>query len=171
VSVSGITSNNFYQSGGLQSWQTQIQNTRSEFQQLGQDLQAGNVTQAQQDFSTLMQDLPSGLRNISSLSQALGAEGQALQSGNLTDAQNAFATVQQDMQRIAHHHHHHHHGTGSLEQDFDALGQALQTGDLSSAQKAYATLQSDLQQMGRSSGSNYGSTTSQSTGSTVNLAA
>jgi hypothetical protein len=37
--------------------------TEVQFQQLGQDLRAGNLTQARQDFSTLLQQASSGLHN------------------------------------------------------------------------------------------------------------
>jgi hypothetical protein len=143
------------------------------FQQLGQDLFSGNLSQAQSDFSSLQQLLPSGQQS-SLLTPASGAQtssplgtavsqlAQDLKSGNLTAAQSDFATVQQDLQQAgqqsgaAHGHHHRHHGGGessqsSSQQDpistlFGQLGQDLQAGNVAAAQQAYSSLQQDLQQ-------------------------
>ena len=98
-----------------------LQNTnqqqRTEFQQLTQALQSGNLITAQQAFSALTNSATSsGLRSIR-LSQDLNALGSALQSGNLTGAQNAYSSVQQSLQNsaptVAHHHRPHHGGGGS----------------------------------------------------------
>jgi outer membrane protein assembly factor BamD (BamD/ComL family) len=141
----------------MQTWQAQAQKIQSEFQQLGQDLQAGNITQAQSDFSTLSQNISSPMQTNSSLSQAFAALGTALQSGNLAAAQKAYSTLQQDVQQTGQGHHHHHAGGSSqtnnsstgnlLSQLFDSLGSALQSGSLSTAQTAYSTLAHDLQQL------------------------
>ena len=56
MSVSGVSSSSSL-SQSMQTWQAQAQKIQSEFQQLGQDLQAGNLTQAQSDFSTLSQNI------------------------------------------------------------------------------------------------------------------
>jgi hypothetical protein len=161
MSVSGLSLvGNIYQA--LHSSRTQGQNIQSEFQQLGKDLEAGNLTQAAADYTTLSRSLPASLlaSSNSSLVQAFSALGQALQSGDLSAAQTAYNAIQQDVQQSAGQtsHHHHHHGGGSeganstatntLTQDFSALGQALQSGTLSAAQAAYTTLQQDLQQFG-----------------------
>ena len=77
MSVSGIsTSNSLSQS--LQTWQARAQKIQNEFQQLGQDLQAGNLTQAQSDFSTLSQNVSSPLQSNSALAQAFSSLGSAL---------------------------------------------------------------------------------------------
>ena len=61
MSLSGLSLiGSIYQA--LQSSRSQGQNIRSEFQQLGQDLQAGNLTQATTDFTTLSQSLPASLQ-------------------------------------------------------------------------------------------------------------
>ena len=150
------------------------QKVKQGFQQLGQDLQSGNLSQAQSDFSSLRQLLPGGqqsslLTPVSSaqssnpLATAVSQLAQDLKSGNLTAAQSDFATVQQDLQQAgpqlgaAHGHHHHHHqsdgdsGQSSGQQNpistlFGQLGQDLQSGNLSAAQQAYSSLQQDLQQ-------------------------
>ncbi|HTS71134.1 MAG TPA: hypothetical protein VMO17_19325 [Terriglobia bacterium] len=156
MSVGGILSSSLFQA--LQGSHNNHQTRQSEFQQLGQDLQAGNLTAAQQDFATLTQNAPSGAQgagnNANNISQAFTALGQALQSGNLTAAQQDYTTVQQDVQQAVgqtqgYHHHHHHGGEGGqqvspISQAFSSLGQALQSGNLTSAQQAYATLQQDF---------------------------
>jgi len=157
MSISGISSSSSL-SQSMQTWQAQTQKIQSEFQQLGQDLQAGNLTQAQSDFSTLSQNISSPMQTNGSLSQAFAALGTALQSGNLAAAQKAYSTLQQDVQQTGQGHHHHHHAGGSsrnetssssstLSQLFESLGSALQSGKLSTAQTAYSMLTQDLQQL------------------------
>jgi soluble cytochrome b562 len=187
MSITGILTSTFHHPDFLPNQQNRFQSIKNEFQQLGQDLQAGNLTQAQQDFTTLTQNTPSGAQSNSPIAQDFSTLKQALQAGNLTAAQQAFSTLQQDLQQRsvgqAHHHHHHHQsGSGSqgsssasgssdpFAQDFTALGQALQAGNLTAAQQAYSTIQQDLQQFSPfgSSGSSSGSPTASST---VNVAA
>jgi hypothetical protein len=159
MSVSGVSlSSSLSQS--LQTWQTKAQKIQSEFQQLGQDLQAGNLSQAQSDFSTLSKNVSSPLQSNSALAQAFGAVGSALQSGNLPAAQQAYANLQQDVEQAGQGHHHHHPHVGgisqaiksplgsTLSQIFGGLGSALQSGNLTTAQTAYSTLSQDLQQLG-----------------------
>jgi hypothetical protein len=148
----------------VQSWQIRAQKIQSEFQQLGQDLQAGNLTKAQSDFSVLSQNLSSPLQSNSALAQAFSSLGSALQSGNLVAAQQAYTSLQQDVEQTGqgHHHHHHHGGMGSqgansstgssLSQLFSSLGSALQAGNLSAAQAAYSTISQDLQQLSLGAG-------------------
>jgi protein subunit release factor A len=165
MSVAGISGSNFFQSYFTPSAQNKFQQIQSQFQQLGQDLQSGNLTQAQADYATLTQELPSAQQQSASTTTATSTNGiaqefqtlgQDLQAGNLTAAQQAFATIQQDTQQAlaSGQTHHHHHAAGSgqqnagntLAQAFGALGQALQSGNLSTAQQAYASLEQDLQQ-------------------------
>lgn len=191
MSVSGVSSSNFFQSNLAQGAQNKFQQIQSQFQQLGKDLQSGNLSQAQQDFATLTQELPSSQQqtgaatSTSSVAQAFKTLGQDLQSGNLSAAQQDFAAIQQNAQQAsgsAHGHHNHHRrainssqqGGSPISQAFGALGQALQSGNLPSAQQAYATLQQDLQQYLPSSSSGSTSTTVASLpapGSTVSVTA
>jgi hypothetical protein len=156
MSISGVSSSSSL-SQSLQTWQAKAQKIETEFQQLGQDLQAGNLSQAQSDFSTLSQNFSGSVQSNSTLSQAFSSLGTALQSGNLSAAQKAYSTLQQDVQQTGADHHHHggsssqttSSSTGStLSQLFSTLGSALQGGNLSSAQTAYSTLQQNLQQLG-----------------------
>ncbi len=130
-----------------------FQAVKSKFDQLGQDLKSGNLSQAQADFATLSQNLPGGPQNTNDEGATdFNTLAQALQSGNLSQAQQAYASVQQDVQQAGGHHHHHQESSQSsgqssaISQDFSTLGQDLQSGDISAAQKAFATLQKDLQQ-------------------------
>lgn len=171
MSVAGIASTSIYQLGNTQ---VNSSKAKSAFAQLGQDLQSGNLSQAQADFATLQTDFPQNGQNSSSaIGQDFNSLGQALQSGNLSSAQQAFSKVQTDVQNMSQMHgHHHHHGGGgassaassAISQDFTQLGQDLQSNNLSSAQQAYSTLQTDLQQYGLQS---FSSSASSSTSSTI----
>jgi outer membrane protein assembly factor BamD (BamD/ComL family) len=157
MSVTGISG----LSSGLLSHviQNRIQRFQQGFQQLGQDLQAGNLSAAQSDFATLQRtgnsSSTSQSQNGNPLLQDFQQLGQDLQSGNLSAAQQDFSKIVQDSQTNAtqaprHHHHHHSGGAGNeISQLFGQLGQSLQSGDLASAQQAYSTLQQDFQLMGQ----------------------
>jgi hypothetical protein len=162
MSLSGISSSNLfsYESQNNQN-QGKLQQFQQEFEQLGEDLQSGNLSGAQTDFATLQQMAPQGTSSTSStssnpLQQAFQQLGQDLQSGNVSAAQQDCSNIQQDFQNIAQraHGHHHHHGGGNesemsqISQAFQQLGQALQSGNLSGAQQAYTTLQQEIQQLG-----------------------
>lgn len=170
MSVSGISSTNLF-NYGTQNTESNFQKVQQEFQQLGQDLQSGNLSAAQTDFATLQSLQPqnnstSQSQSNNPIAEAFSQLSQDLQSGNLSGAQQDFATIQQDIQSQAAqgqsqategHHHHHHHGSGGEEQSavsqaFQQLGQALQTGNLTSAQQAYSTLQQDFLQTSQTSG-------------------
>lgn len=196
MSVSGISSSNFYAPSSTTGAQNNFQQIQQDFQQIGQDLQAGNLSQAQSAYTSLTQLLPSqsassasGTTQSSSQSsnpiqQALQQLGSDLQSGNLSAAQTDYGTVQQDMQSAqsahgGHGHHHHMHGGQSSQssessQDspsslFAELGQALQSGNLTSAQQTYSTLQQEFSQY-QSAGLSAGSSSTSSSGS-VNVSA
>jgi outer membrane protein assembly factor BamD (BamD/ComL family) len=100
MSVSGIFSSSLNSSDSLQN------TIRKEFRQLGQDLQSGNLSAAQQDFKTIQQDFTnqaaqrqsnqasgSGSNAVRQLFEQLGHE---LQSGNLSSAQQTFISLQQE---------------------------------------------------------------------------
>ncbi len=112
--------------------------------QLGQDLQSGNLSAAQADFATVQQDVQ----------QAAPQQG-------------AGGTHH-------HHHHHSFNSDSNSSQQsaistlFSELGSSLQSGNLSAAQAAYSTLQQDFQQMGfGTSATSSGSSTTAATASTV----
>ncbi len=162
MSVSGISSSSLfnYSNQNIQNSQQQFQ---QEFQQLGQDLQNGNVSAAQQDFATLQQLGPQASSTLSTqtsnpMRQAINQLGQDLQSGDVSAAEKDYTNLKQDFQNSAHtrvHHHHQPHTGGSgdsgeMSQLFEQLGQALQSGNLSSAQTAYSSLLQDIPQLGQS---------------------
>jgi hypothetical protein len=76
------------------------QERQSDLNQLGQDLQAGNLTAAQQDYATLVALGQSGPNKNgqpfenSTRAQDFSAIGQALQNGDLAGAQGAFANLE-----------------------------------------------------------------------------
>ncbi|MGA2200880.1 MAG: hypothetical protein ABSG40_02860 [Terriglobales bacterium] len=173
MSVSGISSTSLY---NTQSVQNSIQQFQQAFQQLGKDLQSGNLSAAQSDFATLQQLQPQNSSTSSSqsnnpIAQAFSQLSQDLQSGNISAAQQDYATIQQAMQSQGAKGHHHHHssnsGASEINQLFDQLGTALQSGDLSSAQSAFTTLQQAFQQLNQ----NNGQTSSQSSSNSVSVTA
>lgn len=174
MSVSGISSISLYNPQSTQN------NFQQLFQQLGKDLQSGNLSAAQSDFASLQKLVPqsssaSSSESTNPIAQAFNQLAQDLQSGNLSAAQQDFATLKQDLQNQTTHNqtqtqpaegHHHHHGgdSNNISQLLDDLGQSLQSGNLSSAQSAFTTLQQALTQT-------TGATSSQLTASTVSLTA
>lgn len=157
MSVSGISTASLYDTPSVEN---NFQKAQQEFQQLGQDLQSGNLSAAQSDFATLQNLIPqssssTATQSNSPIAQAFAQLGKDLQSGNLTAAQQDFTTIQQDFQNQATQaqsqtqptqgHHHHHGGSGALSQLFDQLGEAIQSGNLPSAQQAYSSLSQQLQ--------------------------
>jgi soluble cytochrome b562 len=180
MSVSGISSSSLlnYSTQDVQSKMKQFQQA---FQQLGQDLQSGNLSAAQSDFATLQQLVPqnnstSSAQSNNPIAQAFNQLSQDLQAGNLSAAQQDYTTIQQDFQNQAakmHGHHHHRGGGGSgtsaISQLLDQLGQALQSGNLSTAQQVFSNLQQQLQQLGQSSGQSSAQTSSQSDGTRLSV--
>jgi hypothetical protein len=173
MSVSGISTTSLFNVDDRQQF-------KQEFQQLGQDLQAGDLSAAQQDFATLQSFGSQSQSGVSSASmsnnpilQQFNQLSQDLQSGNLSAAQQDYTKLQQDFQQMAARHHHHHGGGGSstLSQLFQQLGQALQSGNGSSAQEIFATMQRDMQQLGQSSGQNAMEPSTQSSSGSVSVSA
>lgn len=188
MSVSGIASSGFSDYSAVIAQRKQ--QFQQQFQQLGKDLQAGNLSAAQSDFAALQPAGTQASNNSSAanllasasnnpVAQAFKQLASDLQSGNVSGAQQDLTTLQQDLQNQtqtqapAHHHHHHGGGEGgnganSVGQLFTQLGQALQGGNLTSAQQAYTTLQQDFQQFSQRNGTGTTSGTSSSNGVSVN---
>lgn len=174
MSVSSVSSISSSLTEGLANWASSMKKVQSEFKQLGQDLQSGNVTQAESDYTTLTQDLSSFSStstsaasssatttstdsSTSSLADALNTLGQDLQSGNLTAAQSDFKTVQNDLQQTSNQappppppssDASTSTSASAILKELSALGDDLSSSDLTSAQTAYTTLQQDLSQLG-----------------------
>ena len=156
----GLLSSSFLQYGAVRA----MQQSRQTIQQLGQDLQSGNLSAAQTDFSSLTDPTQVGSTTSTqsgststqnTIAQEFQKLGQDLQSGNLSAAQQDYTAMPQSTQSQAtqghHHGHHHHHGgggdTSQVDQALNQLGQSLQSGNLSTAQQAYASLTQDLAQL------------------------
>jgi outer membrane protein assembly factor BamD (BamD/ComL family) len=159
MSVAGILSSSLFD---YQATPNKSQQARQIFQQLGQDLQSGNLSAAQTDLAALQ---PSASSTASSLLQGSGPIAQEfkqlsqdLQSGNIPSAQQDYAKIQQDFQTqgAAGHGHHHHGGGGGgasgVSQLLQQLGQELQSGNLSAAQQAYSSLQQEFPQFAQDNG-------------------
>lgn len=119
MSVSAISNlSNLYQQ--TQSVQNNRQLFQQEFQQLGQDLQSGNLSAAQQDFAKLQQDSPTAVKSLihhrhphrmsgangsnsdaNEVSQLFSQLGQDLQSGNVSAAQQAYSSLLQDLPQLS----------------------------------------------------------------------
>jgi hypothetical protein len=132
MSIIGILSSNLFAAGaahntqGSQNKPTDFQQIKTEFQQLGQDLKAGNLQLAQQDFTSLQQDV----QQISS-QQVEGRHHHHQPAGGLPPSSTpSFQPA------------------NPIAQAFSTLAQDLQAGNLSGAQLAYATLQNDIRQIG-----------------------
>ena len=153
MSISGILSSNFGQNQ-LSGASTLYQ---GELQQLGKDLQSGNLLTAQSDFAILQkafaQPTSASATTSSPVAQAFNQLASDLQSGNLSAAQKDFSTLQQELKPVvpgAAHHYHPHRledltNQNSLLQDLGQAGQNPTSGNLSSARQAYATVQQQLQ--------------------------
>ncbi|MFZ1129402.1 MAG: hypothetical protein WBV31_16655 [Terriglobales bacterium] len=182
MSVSGISSSSFYDTQNVQSSFQQFQQT---FQQLGKDLQSGNLTAAQSDFATLQKLQPqnsstSSAQSNSPIAEAFNQLSKDLQAGNLSGARQDYTAIQQAFQsqaaqtQAAHGHHHHHSGGGSGESEIsqlmDQLGTALQSGDLTTAQTTFAAMQQQIKQnVGETSSSLSSSSSSSSNSVSVHV--
>lgn len=127
---------------------------RQQFQQLGQDLQSGNLSAAQSDFASLQQEAsPTRVSSTPSndpVTQALNQLQTQLQAGGLAGAPpKPVASVPIAQQgpeapgTRSHGHGHHGHVPDPADpappvyDGLDELGQALQSSNLSAAQQAY----------------------------------
>jgi len=160
MSVSGIFGSSFSNN----QISSRYQLTNSEFQQLGQDLAAGNLSSAQSDFATLQQAFASPVSTASTatsasstsnpLAQAFQQLSSDLSSGNLTAAQKDYSTIQQDLQSGQMHHAHHSHrfsgwqGPVLFSNDPTVQSGSSTQGQSASAaaQQAYSALAQQLQE-------------------------
>jgi hypothetical protein len=133
MSVAGISSINSTQ---LANVQQNLQKVQNEFKLLGQDLQSGNLTQAQADFVTLSQSLttPANFVGPTALGNQAGANSSAANPPNIVGP-----TALTHSAPASHHRVH-------LHQALSQLGQALQAGNLSAAQQAFQTMSQIWQQ-------------------------
>lgn len=148
MSAAGISSTSLSQSSLFATFQQR----RTDFQQLSQSLQNGDLSGAQAaytDLTNLSKNSSSTAANSNSqISQDFVAIGTALQNGDLAGAQQAFATFQSDVkaafqqrfqnfqsqqaqqsQQSVHHHHHHHHSTNNESQNSGSNGDSISITD------------------------------------------
>ena len=114
MSISGITS---VTNPNQTAYTSPFAQAKQDMQALGTALSSGNLSDAQQAYAQLQQNLPAGAtsqgsQNNDSTSGTLQSIGSSLQSGNISDAQQAFAKLQ-GMKGAGKGHHHHHKGGGS----------------------------------------------------------
>ncbi|MGH9747215.1 MAG: hypothetical protein ACRD59_14045 [Candidatus Acidiferrales bacterium] len=109
--------------------QSRIKQFQQEFQQLGQDLQSGNLAQAQSDFVTLEQNSPF-------LAQSVSANNPANSAANVTTASASPVAA----------------GSNPIAQAFHQLSQDLQAGNLAGAQQDFAAIQRDFQNAPQAAG-------------------
>jgi hypothetical protein len=119
------------------------------FQQLGTDLQSGNLTAAQQDFSTIKQDLQGA-------EQSVQGHHHHHHGGGDQDSASSTSSSSSSSQ-------------SAVSQLFSQLGTELESGDLSGAQATYTSMEKDFQQSqaSASSSSSASSTSAASTGVSV----
>lgn len=175
MSIIGILSSNLFSGGaaqntlktqGSQGQSPKFEQLKEEFQQLGQDLQSGNLTQAQSDYATLSKDFPgasqtgattaagttitmgaTATNGTTSVAQEFAQLGQDLKSGNLQAAQQDFTNLQQTTQQSSgqqvggHHRHGHHRHVGGT-QSASASSTSQQSNPIATA---FGTLSQDLQ--------------------------
>jgi len=136
MSIAGIAGTAFAQ---LANVQRNYQKVQTEFKQLGQDLQAGNLTQAQADFVILSQSLASNQQT-----GAVNSAGTSSVSPPTVVGPNAVNRSTQTQSGSASHHRIH------FRQALTQLGQALQEGNLAAAQQAFTTMEQIWQKFGGS---------------------
>jgi hypothetical protein len=105
MSVSAISSGNALNQSNMLPNPNQPSGTQ--FQQLTQALQTGNLSSAQQLFSALNNSATSSGLMSTQMQSDLSNLGSALQSGNLTGAQKAYSSVQQNVENSNHMDAHH----------------------------------------------------------------
>ena len=143
MSIAGIASTAF---AHLANVQRSYQKVQSEFKQLGQDLQAGNLTQAQADFVTLSQSLASPPNFVGPNAVGQQNPSAAASAASPPNFVPPKAVNQAGQDQLASGSHHRIHFRQALSQ----LGQALQAGNLTAAQQAFATMEQIWQKFGSS---------------------
>jgi len=132
MSIVGILGSNLFSGAangllGSQGAEPRFEQIKQQFQQLGQDLQSGNIAQAQTDYATLSSEFSGG----KAAGAAAASTGTTASASGTSTAGTTAAT-----------------GTTSLAQQFAQLGQDLQSGNLQAAQQDYTNLQQTAQQNG-----------------------
>jgi hypothetical protein len=97
MSIHAISSSQQLQQSQNLTSPGKLQQFQEEFQQLGQDLQSGNLSGAQADLTGLQQ-LGPGLSSSANnpITQAFDQLSEQLQSGDLSGAEQDYSSIQQD---------------------------------------------------------------------------
>jgi len=159
--------------------QNPIEEAVQDYTQLASDLQSGNLTGAQSDYSNLQQLVQAypgsstsgtGSNTPTTIQTDFATLGQDLQAGSLTQAQSAFSQLQTDLdapstaattQDPAVSTTPTQNPVQQVQQDYLQLASALQSGSLTGAQSAFTALEQALQtQSGTSTASASTSTSS-----------
>jgi len=151
MSVSAISTNSLIQNSN-QHTPLSLQQFQQQFQELGTDLQSGNLSSANTQFAALQALVPgsqSASQSQVPIVQTFHQLGTDIQSGSLTAAQQDYGTLKTDINKIAlNHSHHRERDPMETAQGNDQLGQTLQTSTAATAQSAYNSLLQGIQQYG-----------------------
>jgi outer membrane protein assembly factor BamD (BamD/ComL family) len=134
-------------SGAVNSFQgtrgaaPKFEQIKEQFQQLGQDLQSGNLAQAQTDYATLSKEFP-GASQANTPAAATAAATTAATAAATTPATTVATTPTTTTGAAT------TTGATTVAQQFAQLGQDLQSGNLQGAQQDYTNLQQAAQQNG-----------------------
>jgi hypothetical protein len=126
--------------------QNPVEQALQDYTQLASDLQSGNLTAAQSDYTNLQQLVQAyqgPAKSDSAIQSDFATLGQDLQSGNLTQAQSEFSQLQTDLANAAQPQT--QNPVRQVRQDYGQLASALQSGNLTDAQSAFAALEQALQ--------------------------
>lgn len=165
-----------YVPSGSQTQNT-VQEALQDYVQLANDVQSGDLTDAQSAYSSLQQLIASAQSSSGTNASSNGSNtiqtdftnlGTALQSGSVSQAQGAFSQLQSDLLGTAQPE---SGSTGTtaqpqsvttptstetpaqqVQQDYAQLADALQSGSLTAAQSAFTALEQALQTQAGSSG-------------------
>jgi hypothetical protein len=127
MTISGVSSCSSYDPA-MQQMSSRFAQARQAFDDLGNALQSGDLSDAQSAFAALTQIGADGSQGANAsrpadpnnpIANDLSAVGQALQSGDLKAAQSAFQKVQRDLQ-VSHRGRHHHHRREEVAQNTPA---------------------------------------------------
>ncbi len=123
---------------------------QQDFQQLGQDMNSGNLSAAKGDLSTLQQLGSSNLLNSSTpIGQQVSKLSSELQAGNLSGAEQDYANLQQSFNHVKAHFGYTGAGNSggsdsTISTLLQQLGNEMQSTSQTNAQQTYATIQQNL---------------------------
>jgi chromosome segregation ATPase len=145
MSISAISNSLHTQTQQNAALSTNLKQFQQEFQQLGQDLQSGNVSAAKGDLSTLQQlGIPGFLSSSTTVGQEFTKLSTQLQAGNVSGAEQDYTSIQQNLAQARTHFQQSGSGTSTTDTLLKQLGNELQACSQTTAQQAYATIQQNM---------------------------